>query len=171
MDITFQNVVFLIVAIFITVFSVLTVTTNKIMRSATYLLFVLFGTAAIYFLLGYTFLGAVQIMVYAGGIIILYVFSILLTNSDENINTGIKRGKILSGLISALAGAGIIFFIIFTHNFMPSASANILQEVDMKTIGFTLVGGGKHQYILPFEVLGVLLLACIIGGVLIARKR
>ncbi len=51
-------------------------------RSATYLLFVLFGTAGIYFLLGYTFLGSVQIMVYAGGIVVLYVFSILLTSGE-----------------------------------------------------------------------------------------
>jgi len=44
---------------------------ERIVRSATYLLFVLFGTAGIYFLLGYTFLGSVQIMVYAGGIVVL----------------------------------------------------------------------------------------------------
>ena len=56
--------------------SIMTVTTQRIVRSATYLLFVLFGTAGIYFLLGYTFLGSVQIMVYAGGIVVLYVFSI-----------------------------------------------------------------------------------------------
>ena len=49
MDITLQQVAFFVVAIFITIFSVLTVTTSKILRSATYLLFVLFGTAAIYF--------------------------------------------------------------------------------------------------------------------------
>ncbi|MFA6199463.1 MAG: NADH-quinone oxidoreductase subunit J [Bacteroidales bacterium] len=171
MDITFQNVVFLVVAIFIAVFSILTVTTSKIMRSATYLLFVLFGTAAIYFLLGYTFLGAVQIMIYAGGIIILYVFSILLTNSEENINKGIKKGKLIPILITVLLGAGIIFFIIFTHNFIPMASTEAIQELSMKTIGFALVGGGKYQYILPFEILGVLLLACVIGGILIARKR
>lgn len=171
MDITFQNVVFLVVAIFIAVFSILTVTTSKIMRSATYLLFVLFGTAAVYFLLGYTFLGAVQIMIYAGGIIILYVFSILLTNSEENISKGIKKGKLIPILITVLLGAGLIFFIIFTHNFIPMSSTEAIQELNMKTIGFALVGGGKYQYILPFEILGVLLLACIIGGILIARKR
>ena len=171
MDITVQNVIFLIVAIFISVFSVMTVTTSKIMRSVTYLLFVLLGTAAIYFLLGYTFLGAVQIMVYAGGIVVLFVFSVFLTRADEDINTGVKSWKIAPILITILAGAGIIFFIIFTHNFIPMASTDAIQELNMKTIGFALLGGGKYQYILPFEVLGVLLLACIIGGILIARKR
>ena len=91
MDITLQQTVFYVVAILMSVFSVMTVTTGSILRSATYLLFVLFGTAAIYFILGYTFLGAVQLMVYAGGIVVLYVFSILLTNSDKSINHKLGR--------------------------------------------------------------------------------
>jgi NADH-quinone oxidoreductase subunit J len=79
MDITLQEIVFYAAAVMMSFFSILTVTTGRMLRSATYLLFVLFGTAAMYFILGYTFLGAVQLMVYAGGIVILYVFSILLT--------------------------------------------------------------------------------------------
>ncbi|MDR0892718.1 MAG: NADH-quinone oxidoreductase subunit J, partial [Mediterranea sp.] len=55
---TFETIVFYFLAAFIIVTSVLTVTTRRIVRSATYLLFVLFGTAGIYFLLGYTFLGS-----------------------------------------------------------------------------------------------------------------
>ena len=69
-----ELVVFCILAAAIVVFSVLTVTTQRILRSATYLLFVLFATAGIYFELNYAFLGAVQLTVYAGGIIVLYVF-------------------------------------------------------------------------------------------------
>ena len=78
MGLTLETVVFYFLAVFIIAMSILTVTTQRIVRSATYLLFVLFGTAGIYFLLGYTFLGSVQIMVYAGGIVVLYVFSMLL---------------------------------------------------------------------------------------------
>ena len=62
---TLETVVFYFLAAFIIAMSIMTVTTQRIVRSATYLLFVLFGTAGIYFLLGYTFLGSVQIMVYA----------------------------------------------------------------------------------------------------------
>ena len=69
-----------IIVLSIIVFSVLTVTTRKILRSATFLLFTLFATAGIYFQLDYEFLGAVQIAVYAGGIVVLFVFSILLTS-------------------------------------------------------------------------------------------
>ena len=83
MEMTLPKVVFLFLATVIVVFSILTVTTKRILRSATYLLFVLFATAGIYFELNYSFLGAVQLTVYAGGIIVLYVFSILLTSSDN----------------------------------------------------------------------------------------
>ena len=75
---------YFIIALAIIVFSVLTVTSRKILRSATYLLFVLFATAGIYFQIGYEFLGAVQIAVYAGGIMVLFVFSILLTSRPGN---------------------------------------------------------------------------------------
>ena len=110
MDITLQQTVFYVVAILMSVFSVMTVTTKSILRSATYLLFVLFGTAAIYFILGYTFLGAVQLMVYAGGIVVLYVFSILLTNSDKSINLKICRSKMVAVLATIILGAALVLF-------------------------------------------------------------
>ena len=72
-------IMYFIIALAIIVFSVLTVTTGKILRAATYLLFVLFATAGIYFQMDYEFLGAVQIAVYAGGILVLFVFAIFLT--------------------------------------------------------------------------------------------
>ena len=65
---TLQLIVFIVLALFIAVCSVLAVTTSRILRAATYLLFVLFGTAGIYFQLNYSFLGAVQLLIYAGGI-------------------------------------------------------------------------------------------------------
>ena len=65
-----------IIALAIVVFSVLTVTTRKILRAATYLLFTLFATAALYFKLDYEFLGTVQIAVYAGGIVVLGSFMV-----------------------------------------------------------------------------------------------
>ena len=66
MDLVSNSIVYCVIALAIIVFSVLSVTSRKILRSATYLLFTLFATAALYFQLGYEFLGAVQIAVYAG---------------------------------------------------------------------------------------------------------
>lgn len=77
----------------IIVFSILTVTTRRILRAATYLLFVLFATAGLYFKLDYEFLGAVQIAVYAGGIVVLFVFSILLTSKPGDSSARLASKK------------------------------------------------------------------------------
>ena len=90
---TLQLIVFIVLALFIAVCSVLAVTTSRILRAATYLLFVLFGTAGIYFQLNYSFLGAVQLLIYAGGITVLYVFSILLTCSTIDSRKHHKGGN------------------------------------------------------------------------------
>lgn len=170
MGITLQEIVFYTVAALIAVCSVLAVTTGKILRAATYLLFVLFGTAGIYGILGYTFLGAVQLMVYAGGIVVLYVFSILLTRSDKDMKYRISRPKLWSVLLTSVVGAALILFLVFTNGF---ALSTIPQGVELpvREIGLALIGTGKYQYVLPFEVTSVLLLACMIGGILIARKH
>jgi NADH-quinone oxidoreductase subunit J len=143
--------------------------TKRILRSATHLLFVLFATAGIYFQLNYSFLGAVQLLIYAGGITILYVFSILLTSSEGDKAEPLKNGKMIAGLVSTLAGLAICLFVIIKHKFMPSVFET--GELDVQTIGTAMMGAGKYQYVLPFEVISILLLACVVGGILIARKR
>ena len=120
MNITLPQAVFLFLAAVIVVCSILTVTTKRILRSATYLLFVLFATAGIYFELNYSFLGAVQLTVYAGGIIVLYVFSILLTSSDNKKADKIKNSKFFAGILAAVGGAALCIFITLTHSFPVS---------------------------------------------------
>ena len=164
-----QLIVFIILALIICIFSVLSVTTSHILRAATYLLFVLFATAGLYFQLDYSFLGAVQLMIYAGGITVLYVFSILLTSSQGDKSEPLKSGKMLTGLLTSLAGLGICLFVMLKHQFLPSRFVS--GELDVRTIGHALVGMDKYQYVLPFEVISLLLLACIVGGIMIARKR
>ena len=166
---TLQLIVFIVLALFIAVCSVLAVTTSRILRAATYLLFVLFGTAGIYFQLNYSFLGAVQLLIYAGGITVLYVFSILLTSSQGDKAERLKNGKMVAGAISTIAGLAICLFVMLKNEFLPSHFVH--GELDVRTIGHALMGMEKYQYILPFEVISVLLLACIVGGILIARKR
>lgn len=167
MEITLPKAVFLFLSTVIIVCSIMTVTTRRILRSATYLLFVLFATAGIYFQLNYSFLGAVQLTIYAGGIIVLYVFSILLTSSDGKKAERMKNSKFVAGFIAAIAGAALC--ISLTHTFAPSRF--VPGEIDQKVIGHALMGTAKYQYLLPFEAISVLLLACIIGGIIIARKR
>ena len=148
----------------------MSVTSQRIVRSATCLRFVLFGTACIYFLLGYTFLGSVQIMVYAGGIVVLYVFSSLLTSGEGDRAEKLKRSRFLAGLFTMVAGLAIILFITLKHNFLQTTNL-VPLEINIHTIGNALLSSDKYGYILPFEAISILLLACIIGGIMIARKR
>ena len=170
MDISLQTVVFGMVALVIVVCSVLTVTTKSLLRSTIYLLFVLLGTALLYFILDYTFLGAAQIVVYAGGVVVLFVFSILLTRSDKNMNARITFKKLVPALIASFAGFAVLAFCVLNRSFayqtVPDGT-----ELNIKTIGHALMGTNKYEYLLPFEAVSVLLLACLIGGILIARKR
>ncbi|WP_295940460.1 NADH-quinone oxidoreductase subunit J [uncultured Alistipes sp.] len=169
MEITLDLIVFTILALFTAVSAVLAVSTKRILRAATYLLFVLFGTAGIYFQLNYSFLGAVQLLIYAGGITVLYVFSILLTSSQGDKAEDLKGYKLFAGLLATLLGLGVCLYITLSHDFEPSHFEH--GELDVRMIGHAMMSGEKYGYILPFEVISILLLACIVGGILIARKR
>ena len=160
-----------IIALSIVVFSVLTVTTRKILRAATYLLFVLFATAALYFKLDYEFLGTVQIAVYAGGIVVLFVFSILLTTRPGDNTTRLESGKQVLGALGAIAAAAAVGWAFFSRCIDLFSAMPAMSNPSMHSIGTALLGTWHEQYLLPFEAISVLLLACIIGGVVIARKR
>lgn len=163
-------IVYAIITLTIIVCSVLAVTTRKILRAATYLLFALFATAALYFKLDYEFLGAVQIAVYAGGIVVLFVFSILLTSHPGQNSTPLVSRRRFMGLIAAVAMFGVAAWSLISRAELLTATASGDNPV-MKEIGDALMGTDHGQYLLPFEAISVLLLACIIGGVVIARKR
>lgn len=163
-------IAYVIIALVMVIFSILAVTTRKILRSATYLLFVLFATAAAYFQLDYEFLGAVQIAVYAGGIVVLFVFAIFLTGRPGDDSQELVSRKKIVALIGAvalfaLAGWALIDRVCEVVD-IPS-----MTSLTMKDLGATLMGTGHGEYLLPFEAVSVLLLACIIGGVVVARKK
>lgn len=170
MDQVGSIIMYIILALCLVVFSVLAVTTRKILRAATYLLFTLFAGAGIYFMLDYEFLGAVQIAVYAGGIVVLFVFSILLTSQPGENSEPLKSRRRLTGLVGALAmlGCGLWALLTRCQSFTQLAE---MKNPSMAKIGEAMMGTGFEQYLLPFEAISVLLLACIIGGVVVARKR
>ena len=175
MDSVGNIIVYFVVAIAMVVFSFKAVTSGKILRSATYLLFVLLGTAVFYFQLGYQFLGAVQIAVYAGGIMVLFVFAILLTHKPNDTTGRLESHRKSLGVIVSVASGVLLLFAIFYMPLLPGASLTEClsagNEITMSDIGEAFTGSDRFQYLLPFEAVSVLLLACIIGGVTVARKR
>lgn len=161
---------YFIVALSMIIFSVMAVTTRKILRAATYLLFTLFAAAVVYFMLDYEFLGAVQIAVYAGGIVVLFVFAILLTSKPGDNTERLTSKSRALGAIAAVATLIIAGYALVSRT-ISFVAKPAMEAPTMNQIGQTMMGTGNGQYLLPFEAVSVLLLACIIGGVVVARKR
>ena len=163
-------VMFCILAVIILGSAVMCVMTKSIMRAATFLLFVLFGVAGIYFLLDYTFLGAAQISIYAGGITIMYIFAIQLLSKRtlQGMVERVKGSRIWQGAFIAVAGAVTVITIFVKNNFIENYVSN--GEVPIEKIGMQLLSSGVDGYVLPFEFISLFLLACIIGGTLIGKK-
>ena len=166
---------FVILAVVVLGSAVMSVCTKSIMRAATWLLFVLFGIAGFYFLLDYTFLGAAQISIYAGGITIMYIFAIQLVSkrSLQNLVARFKGVRIVQGALISIIGLVVAGVILMKNQFIQAAvsASNPDVEIPMKQVGEAMVGSGKYGYVLPFEFISIFLLACIVGGVMIARKE
>jgi NADH-quinone oxidoreductase subunit J len=163
-----KQVMFAVFAIVIVVFSVFTVTSRKILRAAVSLLMVLIATAGLYFLLNYEFLAAVQLTLYAGGIVVLIIFSILLTSQLDHKFEVVELKKVIFSALAALAGFIVVATTILNHTFEADTAA--AAEVNMNVIGKSLLGTGTNGYVLPFEVISILLVAAMIGAIVIAKK-
>lgn len=162
-------VMFIILSGLILVFSLMTVLTRRILRSAVFLLFVLLATAGLYFMLDYMFLAAVQLTVYAGGIVVLIIFSILLTSHISERAAMAGRWRMIASALVVILGAGVTLYTIYSYAFKPSAEPAVPST--MKSIGSQLINYGNNGYALPFEVISVLLLAVMIGAIIVAKKE
>ncbi|HAH22504.1 MAG TPA: NADH-quinone oxidoreductase subunit J [Prolixibacteraceae bacterium] len=149
-------------------FSVMSVTTRRILRAAVYLLFVLVATSGLYFLLKYEFMAAVQLTLYAGGIVVLIIFSILLTHHISHRFTRPALMNLLMGIGTAVVGSGLVLATLLTHSFKANNAAEL--PVDMSAIGNQLLSTGKNGYVLPFELISILLLAAMIAAIIVAKK-
>jgi NADH-quinone oxidoreductase subunit J len=163
-----QIFMFCLLSAVIIVFSVLSVLSRRILRSAVFLLFVLIATAGLYFMLNYQFLAGVQLTIYAGGIVVLIIFSILLTSHISYKFEKPHKWIVLSGVLVSLTGIILTIWSILSFPF--KATENLPISTDMKTIGRQLIENGQNGYALPFEVISILLLAAMIGSIIIARK-
>ena len=165
-------IMFGIFAVVILGSAVMCVATKRIMRAATFLLFVLFGVAGLYFILDYTFLGAAQISIYAGALTMMYIFAIQLVGKRtlQGLVEHVKGSKAVGAALVTLAGFLTVAVVLLKNEFLFKACEMADAEVPMDVIGTALVGSDKYQYVLPFEFISVFLLACIIGGIVVARK-
>jgi NADH-quinone oxidoreductase subunit J len=160
-------IIFYIISAFILGAGVLAMTTRKIFRSAIWLLFSLIGIAALYFWLQVEFIAAVQIVVYVGGIVVLIIFSIFLTQQSGNEMPRQPVKRIIASALAVLAGFALTFLQIWKYNFQPAAKN---FDWTVTKIGSQMLNTTTGGYALPFEVVSMLLLAAMVGCIVIAMK-
>jgi NADH-quinone oxidoreductase subunit J len=160
-------IIFYVIAAFTLGTGLLAVTTRKIFRSAIWLLFSLVGIAGMYFWMQVEFIAAVQIIVYVGGIVVLIIFSIFLTQNSGKEMPKTNWKRVLFSALSAVFGFAFSYNLINRYSFSPSSQA---FNVPIKEIGRQMLSPTQHGYILPFEVVSMLLLAAMIGCIVIAMK-
>lgn len=164
-----NEVMFYLLSGIILIFSLLSITTRRILRAAVYLLFVLVATSGLYFMLKYEFMAAVQLTLYAGGIVVLIIFSILLTHHISHRFKKPELKNLLMGISVAVVGGSVAITTLLTHPFQAGSAPEL--PVDMNVIGGQLLGTEKNGYVLPFELISILLLAAMIAAIVVARKE
>ena len=150
-------------------FAIAVITRKNAVHAALSLIGTLVSLAGLYLMLYATFVAAVQIVLYAGGIMVLFLFVIMLVNLDQNIREIQFNKQWAVGLIAALAlGALLLFVIRQGREIFPLTYSAVLPEgANTQQVGLALYG----QYMLPFEIASLLLLVAIVGAVVMAKKR
>lgn len=149
--------------------SIAVVTSPRIFRAAIYLMGVLVVTAAVYVRLGAEFLAGIQLLVYVGGIVVLIVFAVMLTS---NVEVTEAAPSLVRRTVATLIAAG--FFATTTYALMltplPAPGPGAWPADNTAALGHALLDTGAGGYILPFEIVSLLLLAAVLGGIVVARR-
>jgi len=163
-----STIIFYMLAALTLVSGVLAVTTRQIFRAAIFLLFSLIGIAGLYFWMQYDFIAAVQIVVYVGGITVLIIFSIFLTQQAGDLLPKQKIGRQVFSGLAVFCGFALTMLQLFQHSFKTTASQPIVPTVS--NIGDRMLGVAEDGFALPFEVVSMLLLAALVGCIVIALR-
>ena len=151
--------------VLLTIGSAATVVLNRnLVYSAIALLFTFFGVAGLYVFLWADFLAGVQVIIYVGGILVLIIFGVMLTNRITSVNishTSIQRGLGASVVLVLLA---ILVTMINTTPWLQTEAVEPVETVGK--VGYLLM----MDYLLPFEVASLLLLAALMGAAMLSRK-
>ena len=163
-----STIIFYMLAALTLVSGALAVTTRQIFRAAIFLLFSLIGIAGLYFWMQYDFVAAVQIVVYVGGITVLIIFSIFLTQQAGELLPKPKIGRQVFSALAAFCGFALTMLQLYKNSFKASTDQPILPTVS--NIGDRMLGVEANGFALPFEVVSILLLAAMIGCIVIALR-
>ena len=182
-DINWHSVLFLLFAGLACGFAVGVVAADNVVRMALYLVFSLGATAGLFFLAGAEFLGAMQLMIYVGGTLVLLVFGVMLTAQAPFVS--IKPSS-SDRTLAAVAGASLLALLLtaaFSVDAWMAPGAGVVPAPTATPLGMALVGvrvdtppsgspsGGHAGYMLPFEIVSVHLLVVLVGAAYLARAK
>jgi len=179
---------FLFFALVTCVFAIALVASNNIVRMATYLVASLCGVAGLFFLAGAQFLGAMQLMLYVGGTVVLLIFGVMLTARGPFVSMRTGGGQ---WILALLAGGALLAVLLqtvaVTRPIAPPDSAAAADQPTTTQLGAGLVGvrtdlvdmkatnttypAAYAGYLLPFEIISIHLLVVLVGAAYLARAR
>jgi NADH-quinone oxidoreductase subunit J len=166
----FQWLIFLGAAFVSIIASLLVITRRNPIHSALFLVLTFLSVAVLYVLLYQQFMFIIQIFVYAGAIVMLIVFVIMLLDLEQEVRSGLKLvySKVIGGFLAVLFLFGIIYSVVAKS---PTGKVGSYTP-DKVTANVKAVGEMLFtQYLFPFEIVSVLLAAAIIGAVILSKKR
>ncbi len=166
----FQWVIFLGAAFVSILASLLVITRKNPLHSAVFLVLTFLCVAVLYLLLYSQFIAIIQVIVYAGAIVTLILFVIMLLDLEEELRSGLRLlySKVLGGILAVLFLFGIIYSVTatpLTGKLGPYPPGKLSDNV--RVIGEVLF----TQYLFPFEIVSILLVAAIVGAVVLSKKR
>lgn len=166
-----EIILFIVLASIATVTSVMMITRKNAVISAVFLVLNFFSLAGLYLLLNAQFIAVVQVIVYAGAIMVLFLFVLMLLNTEAEHQLFVdKKGIKFFAFFIAVFVFIQLAFLIFKGE--PSKSLNPDQAASIKAGTIQTIGQQLYtNYIIPFEVAGFLLLAATIGALVLAKKK
>ena len=165
----FTDILFFGLAGLVLLFGLLTVAnpfSRNPVTSAMFLVLTIVSLAGLYVLLHAFFLAAIQVLVYAGAVMVLFLFVIMLLDLKEEEHRRLKSGILAVGSLAVVAFVGILLITLLKAKPTASAVAGRLVEGDTVKLGTLLF----ENWLLPFEILSVLLLVAMVGVILLTKK-
>lgn len=157
-----HDVVFAVLAVLGLVAAVRMVTTDNVVHGALYLVLTLAVAAGVYLLLGAEFVAWVQVLIYVGAVVVLLLFGLMLTKAPIGRHALDNKQRGLAAIVAFVAFDGLVFLIADAFTGQIGAHPTTSAEVGRALFA---------HWVLPFEVVSVLLLAALVGAVAIARKE
>ena len=177
---------FLLFALATCVFALAVLFTSNIVRMASYLVMALGGVAGLFFLAGADFVGAMQLMIYVGGTVVLLVFGVMLTARTPFVS---MRTGVVGWVLAAIVGVPLLMVLVNTafsvSDWRSPKNTEVMVQPTATPLGLGLMGvrvdqleqtdpvrqGGMAGYLLPFEIISVHLLVVLVGAAYLARAK